>query len=439
MPIITYENIAIQGVEYNRVLTVKIEQLVGTHAKAIVQLEVEEEKGILFAKGAGTDNKVQIQADSSIIFYGVVYKATQNNINGYPVLELELKSTSYLLDIEPKTATYQKTTMSHEELMKQIVDSNANISFEASDKPLGAWIYRNQETDWCFVQRLASQCGYSIMTNVTTLKPTISVGLSGEKAECTNVEIEHLSNGNNIIYRTYDTVSLGSMYGNGEYINSITTYLDKGYLITQFTTAKRNSFSSEKIYNKQSVCKMLTGIVQSVEKEKIQVFFDEIDAEYEAGDTWFEYSTPFASNGGTYGSGFYIMPEEGDRVKVFIPEADEGTAFAFGAESVSNLDNTLEARWRAPGGQEILFTENGIRITGKENSIFIDMDTSTDIGIKIFCNSSISMDKARTIEIDGKKSVTIYADNKVLLEGAETRLEIDKEKIVFQGEYVQIN
>ena len=133
------------------------------------------------------------------------------------------------------------------------------------------------------------------------------------------------------------------------------------------------------------------------------------------------------------------MPEEGDRVRVFLPEADEGTAFAFGSVSVSNLDNPKKARWRAPGGQEILFTEDGIRITGKKDSIYIDMNINDEAGIKVFCDGDISLDKAKTIEINGDKGVTIYADNKITLESAETRLEIDKEKIVFQGEDLQIN
>lgn len=439
MAIITYENISIHGITYKRILDVKIEQIVGEHAKAQVRLEVEENEGISFVETAGTDTKVQIQADSSAIFYGVVYKAEQKNLNGYPELEVTLLSTSFRLDLEPKTATYQKTGMSHEELMNQVVGPKATIQFAASDKPLGSWNYRNQETDWCFVQRLASQCGHSIITNIRTEIPVITVGLSGDKAECKNVETEHLSNGENIIYRTYDMVSLGCIYENGEYINSITTYLEKGYLITQFTTAQRNSFSCKQIYNDQSVCKMLTGKVQNVDKERVQVFFDGIDEVYEEGDTWFEYATPFATNGGTYGSGFYVMPEEEDIVKVFIPEADEGTAFAFGAEGNAGTGNPLEARWRAPGGQEILFTESGIRITGKENSIFIDMNIGSDAGINVFCDGNITLDKAKTIEITGKKGVTLYADNKVLLEGAATRLEIDKDKIVFQGEYVQIN
>ncbi|MCI7791974.1 MAG: hypothetical protein MR531_14570 [Lachnospiraceae bacterium] len=439
MAIITYENISIQGVSYQRILSLEINQNAGEHAKANVQLEVDEAEGITFVETAGTDTYITIQNDADVIFCGVVDKAIQEELNGYPVLELTLMSTSFLLDLEPKTATYQKTSMSHEQLMNQVVGNRATILFEASDKPLGSWNYRNQETDWEFIQRLASQCGYSLITNVKTQKPVISIGVSSKKAECQVVDSEHSSNGTNIIYRTYDMVSLGSMYENNEYINSIKTFIDRGYLITQFTTAQIKVFSRKQIYNSQSACKMLTGKVQAIDKEKIQVFFDEIDDEYDSGDTWFEYSTPFATNGGAYGSGFYCMPEEGDRVRVFLPEADEGTAFAFGSVSVSNLDNPKNAKWRAPGGQEILFTEDGIRITGKKDSIYIDMNIKDEVGIKVFCDGTISLDKAKTIEINGDKGVTIYADNKVTLESAETKLEIDKEKIVFQGEYLQIN
>lgn len=137
------------------------------------------------------------------------------------------------------------------------------------------------------------------------------------------------------------------------------------------------------------------------------------------------------------------MPEEGDRVKVFFPTKSESEGVVIGSVQVSPLDDITKMKWRAPGGQELLFTKDGIKISGSENSVFIEMSQREDseYGLQIICDKDISVvsqagqdGETSDIIVAATDKLIMYADKQIKLETDSASLEINRNDINFCAE-----
>lgn len=428
---ITYDKIIIVGIEYSRLINVEINKRMNTHSDATITCEVSKEEADKMSREINDGNYVMItttaNGDSEILFLGVKYNVTVEENAGYYVAKMELKSTSYLLDKEKKKRTFQNTQKTHYQTMEEIVSGKAVIQFNVTDKPLNTYWLQVEETDWNMLIRIASGCNACVIANVNTQIPIIDIGMS----DSVNAPM-----------------GIGAMsIDTSKYIIGTTSTIKSGILETTCLTGYQEAFRQERITSAEAAGKMFTGIVQKVEKEKVQVFFDGIDANYdEDGDTWFEYSATYAGTGEKYGSGIYFMPEVGDRVRVFFPDGDGGEGFAFASEASYVLEEPEKISWRTPGGQELLFTQTGIRISGKDNSVYIDLlYDEEETGIQITCDTDIQLSTLRNevaepsyIYIEGKEEILISADNQILLETPETSIEMNKDKIIMNANHLYI-
>lgn len=439
MNYITYQHIKLTGIEYEKIVDFQIEHKLGEHARAVLIVET--------AENVQTDNiyvgteigiYYNLYGKNDYIFRGLVRRDSHVVEAGYSATRIELASMSILLDEKPISSTYQQSTLLYETLMQTVVGEDAVIVFGATDMPLGSWKYRNGETSWAFIKRLASECGACIFTNIETDKPVIYVGSSQEG--CADLEIipETYLEGDTVKYRTCQKIKLGMKLTDREYVDSVTIQMMGGILIYEYSVGDKEAFRRKTYYNANSACKMLEGIVEQVDKEKIKVFFDTIDAEADGdGDCYFEYSTAYASKGGQYGAGFYCMPEVGDRVKVLLPDANEGTAFVYGSVSAGPLESVENAKLCNTFGKEILFTEKEIRISCNGQNMYISMTKDGEITIR--SEKKMAIQSQADINIYGKKSVNIYAPQRIEFVTNETTLSVDKEKILINGENLRIN
>lgn len=460
---ITFENISITGINYKRLLDIQIEQSVNNHATAKITCEFESNNmDRLLAMGKEGLVRITTSAEGqpNILFCGVKKNVSVQCENEYKTLLIELASTSYLLDIEKKERTFQNTQMSCEELMNKIAGGKAFIQFNATDKPVGSLIYQANETDWELLKRIASIVKATITANINTEMPMISVGIpisSGAGNIPDNHFVQSDVDTNNGAdsqpsVKMEQFMPGGSQVtagGGAYYLNSSISSMSNGTLKTTYTLGDNRIFQQEKVLNQDISGKILSGIVQDVNKDKVKVHFDQVDSGFDsASDTWFEYSTVYASNGGPYGSGFYFMPEKNDRVKVFFPSAAEETGFAFSSECVSPLSDPMHVKWRAPGGQEILFTETGIRITGIEDSIFIELikSNSSEYGITVKSTKDINLNVVQggsnntgDVNIYGKEKVVLFGDSMVSLRTPDAQIHVTSEKIVTGSKYFYID
>lgn len=450
MGVVTYEHISISGVEYERILNLRVEHNINTHSRADILCEVTRQQGMEALSALKTDDYVMVSytADTGagVLFYGVCQSKELAFEGDYYRLHIILASTSILLDKRKENKTFQNSRQYISDIMGAVVKGRAIVNFNITDKPVGGLFIQQEETAWECVKRLASHCSAIVIANITTKIPVIDIGKNQEEEAEKPFELL-LPKGTSqmkideslmrpVDISPWDIAAFNSWSG--------TIEMKDGVLTTTRYRLKDSDYVQERIYNSQISGLILMGIVKEVDKNMVKVFFDQMDEGYDAAtDKWFEYTTAYAGNGGEYGSGIYFMPEVGDRVRVFFPNENEDSGVAFASEIVSPLESERMMNWKSPGGQEILFAGNGIQITGKKDSIFIQLieDENSDAGICIVCDKDISImsesdDSAseNAIVLKAERDVTIYADRQIKLETNSDILEIDKEKICFQTE-----
>ena len=237
------------------------------------------------------------------------------------------------------------------------------------------------------------------------------------------------------VVTSFDYAYIGdsiSLNGSTLYVRGVQDYLQDGTLVCKYTIGRKSSFAAAPIANTQAAGKIMTGIVQNVEMDKVQVFFNSIDSSYDgSGDWWFPYSTSYSSQDG---SGWYSMPAAGDEVRVFFPSGNEGEAFAACSIQINPGERVTDKIWSGPNGKKILLTEDGLMIIGKEAKLFINLMDLT--GIEIISDKNITITSACNVNIQAGDTVNVLAENHILLGTQASYVDIRNEGITMSSENI---
>lgn len=445
METITFENLYISGIEYNKLCSLTIVQNINDHGEASFVCEMPFDKAKEYVCRASENTILKIKTSASgqhkTLFCGVVVHVALDGTGGYGLVSVKLKSTSHILDLTPKNRTFQNTNASFGEVMTQSLVGRGSVQLSVTDSPIGNVIIRYQETDWQFIKRMASQLNSAIIANVNTSSPTVQVGVpkgnvipiereerlegaSGDRETMGLNAIEYAHVGETVSYQ-------GSQY----IVSKARSEMLCGRLITSYAIGQNSKFEVAPIYNAKSSGRMFLGEVKEVKKDKVRVNFTQLDKEYDSGGShWFPYSTAYASGDG---SGLYLMPEEGDMVRVFMPSDNEKDAFAASSVNTNPLPNPKDKSWKVPSGKEILLTEDGLYIICEKEKIFINL-TKND-GIEITSNKKIEISSDEGVVINSSKNITMSAKKQITMGVGNSSVLIDKEQISMTGNQVYVN
>lgn len=462
MEVISYLNISVDGIAFTKILEFSTSHQLNEHATAHLMGEIERDAGEDFVKRVDETTAVTIRTTAEgqppILFCGSVADVGLDQEQEYARLELNLKSTSCMLDLQKNNKSFQDTGKTYEDILNQIYKGKAKLTMEVSDRPIGNLIMQYQETNWEFTKRMASVFNAPVVANLNTKIPQLTIGIPKSEKVYNLESVEHNYGAAGVKSLTQPTASAGAtkqddagsgirtnqylfvgdtvvLNGKTEKVKSVSSKMEKGIIVTTIQAAKEGNITQPATTNVQASGKMFTGIVQAVEKDKVQAHLIDIDDSYDGGGThWFPYSTAYSSGDG---SGFYCMPEVGDQVRVFFPSNSEGEAFAASSVCVSPLDNPKHKQWRTPGGKRILMTEEGMVISCVEGEIFIDL--SDENGITIKSTKDINICSTTNMLLMARNNIMLQADNNVLISTAESYIEVRKDGIELGSENVVIN
>ena len=459
METITYLNIKVEGVPYTKILSLHIQNAINGYGSAYIEGEIDSEKGNAYVQRLTSDTIVKITTTADgqppILFMGVVAGSSVSQETDYTLLKLQLFATVHKLNYKKKNQSFQNAADTYTQVITKALDGMADLQMNVSDKAIGSLIMRYNETSWEFAQRMASTFGAPISANVNTEKPLLTVGMpkTGKTYNVSDAKLgfssESQTSYGGTVVTSAQYVYLGDKICVGNKTETVQEYessLDYGILTTKICLMSKdneNKIASgtndspvqRPITNVAASGKMFTGVVQAVQKDKVQVHLTSIDAEYDAGGThWFPYSTAYSSSDG---SGFYCMPAVGDTVRVFFPSDNEEDAFAASSVNVSPLDDPLHKKWRSPAGKEILFTPEGLLISCKDDKIFIDL--TDEEGVKICSEKDITINAQNNLTLYAKKVLKMQAENKVLLSSGESYIDMSKDLIEMGAKQVLIN
>ena len=457
------QTVKIEGVDYFQISQLEIYHAVNDYARATVRLIVDEDTAEKFLAKADTD-QIKISAKDNdkdvVLFVGVITNLSLEVSLGRSKMTLELRDSSYLLDLKRVRRSFQKIDAKYEEILKtEVEDAKGKIQFKVTDKAIEKIILQLNETPWQFIRRMASQFSACIFTDLTAPAPLVTIGLPDAKdsVELVGGKISYkfddaqfnfltanpdlLAKGTKIVAEDFYSVTVG---GNFPYLSlgDAVKWNKKDYrvkqfsaqfvdsvLFTNYTLVGKTAFFVPIIEQKNIRGRIFRAQVKKVEKEKIQAHLIDIDKKYDdASTTWFPFATPYSS---ADGSGWYVMPEVDDYARIIFPSEDTSDAFASSSINSAPLKKPHNKSLKAPGGRELLLTDEGVEIIAEHQKTFIKLDKSK--GISVVSSKDITIHADGNISFDANGKIQMVAQKEIAAQSGQSHVKILSNQIDMGG------
>ncbi|MDE6518276.1 MAG: hypothetical protein K2L18_10595, partial [Acetatifactor sp.] len=175
----------------------------------------------------------------------------------------------------------------------------------------------------------------------------------------------------------YDILPLGEKVlfrGKELYIGKIDRFIRQGLFVSRYSLYFAEGLQVRKYHNSSLGGVSINGQVTAVNRNRLQVQMETDALVQYKKKYFFPFSTVAASPDG---SGWYCMPKQGDRVRIFFPTADEKEGYAIAniqGESApapdSPMGNPDLKDITAPDGKAVRFIEGGIQLAvGEEKGM----------------------------------------------------------------------
>jgi hypothetical protein len=194
------------------------------------------------------------------------------------------------------------------------------------------------------------------------------------------------------------------------------------------------------IFNTNVQGASVEGKVIEIKEDNLRLHL-EIDKEQKTEEAfWFPYSTPYTTEGQT---GWYCMPELDDRVKLYFPtdKEEEGVVINSIRRRIVGGDYTVDPEikfFRTKFGKELMFSENEIMITGKDDKVLIRLigkeGEDGNEGIVIYSAKDILIKSDKELKIESGSNVFITANSSISMKvNDQNRIHIDSTTTTIKG------
>lgn len=414
---------------------------------------------------------VDEQGNVEIVFKGIIRNIKQTQTADVKTIEVEIVSPSYLMDITKMSRSYQQMTATYDDILAIVAQQGvqAQIINCEPTKQTGKLIVQFLETPWNFAKRLASHFNTGLVALRTSDDIQIYFGVPkgqeskeisvaaysvnkdlGDYRRTTANDVVHsspnLNDSDFVCYQvqSFDRLSIGdpvTFLNYSLFVRDVSAVLERGALKYTYTLVSPNGLKQKDIFNERLIGVSLMATVKTITNDQIKAHIYEIDQEWDEQTDWyFPYSTVYSTPSG---SGWYMMPEPGDTVKIHFGNHREEDAVA---SSSVDRDESLNRQNEASSGggtadeprsdpdkksisnvhgKEILLTPDGIYITNQAGQIYINL-TDAD-GITIMSSLDINLQAAQNVIISAGQNLSLIAGEKLTLNcGPSAAIQADK-------------
>lgn len=461
---ITIQSIKVKDVKYKQLVQMEIHHTVNEYARARLVLIVNEAQAKAFMDRGGVENKIEISIKeakkTTVLFRGYAVNVNFQPQVGYNLMTIDLRDASYLLDIKRLNGSFQKLTAKHKEILEPQINALAQgydgIQFAVEDKAIEKMIVQLNETPWEFTKRVASQLNASVFTDIAVGRPLVTIGLpnspvtleikngdfSGEfdAAQFNFIDSnpQLLAEGAGVVAENFFSVKLAGPFPYAKlgdkvkynkkryYIKGLDArFIADGTLRITYTLVSQYGFFVPKIAPKNLRGRIFRAQVKTVDYDKIQAHLIDIDTNYNDQSTMkFPFATPYSSQNG---SGWYVMPEVGDFVRIVFPSEDTADAFAISGINSAPLKNTHNKSLKAPGGRELLLTDDGVEIIAEHQETFISLNMNN--GISVVSKKDIVIQAGGDISFMAGKQIQMVAKKAIHAQSGQSHVKILSDQI----------
>jgi phage baseplate assembly protein gpV len=408
---------------------------------------------------AGVQDLIEINltdADQKVrtLFKGVVTQISVKTVRGIYYLEVEALSSTYLLDLKLKNRSFQNLQMSYNELFQKVLADYSQGSFTdrtTQGAKLQGVIIQFQETDWTLLVRAASQLGKVLITDPIAESPRFWIGVpEGPERQIVNahytlekdlakyrISSQNFTTGKAEIdfagfrVESNQVLDIGDrvqFQGVNLVIAQASGSFHHGVLKYEYFLTRKDALRQNKMVNQQLSGVSLHGKVIDRHQDRVQLHL-EIDKDQNKEEAyWFKVATSYTTEGN---SGWYCMPELGDRVRLYLQNCQEELATVLGALRANGATNpkTADPRIKYFGntyGKELRMDARELRFTANESQngkMFIMLDAEE--GVAIQSDQIIQVKSSDDIVWDAK-TIAVNAGQGIFLACSESSIIINR-------------
>lgn len=402
---ITFQNITVAPYIVEQLLDVKIDQQINEHGTLYFRALLPEEKKDSYAKNSSEGSSVSLMAkgadgNSDILFQGMVQDVEVTAIQGSYYMEVHAVSHSYLLDVGKKSRSFQDKQMKYNKLAEQVVSDYGDAVIKdvsTQDAATGQLIVQYEETDWEFLKRLASHFNTGLVGDIHADYPKCYFGVpengkrtletshytvrqnAGRYLKLLKSGISGLQEQDFIYYEaeTYLPTDLGDkvkFQGQTLYVSRIKGRMEKGIFLYHLTLATKKGMSQMRQLHEKISGGSLNASITEIKNDQVKVSLeiDELSGHNPGTPCFFPYSTIYSSKDG---SGWYCMPETGDRVRIYFPDGIEEHGYAISSVH-EEVDNGFSSDTVSSPGSSSFSSING-SFGGSVSSSFSSINGSS--------------------------------------------------------------
>lgn len=455
-------SIGLSIAEFVSIQEIQIHKKVNEHGRAQIRgvIRAGSEEGLFSRAEMGgaalyiTDEDGKQQN----LFCGIIDSMEVENLGEVKSARIVLTGATKLMDCMTCTRTFQNGAMPYKKLLDIINSGYGQVMFLQNcgqGETIKKMIVQYRETDWEFARRLASHLSQPLIPGyggggirysfgLCTASPEKSLEAAGYSVG--NAREEYLEKSRSGVpgimpddftfytVKSRDFLELGDrilFLGHTFYVYEVESSLDGEELVHAYTLRRASGFSAAYSYNDRIVGASLDAFVTAVRNDMVKVAVGVDQGRKGTGAKWFPYSTVYSSPDGT---GWYCMPEEDDRVRLYFPSEREEEGYVISAINYGNTGGTGQGN--APRsnpdrksisnrqGKQIELTPTTITMTNN-NGMSICMDD--DKGIEIKCDKNVEITADGNLTVKSDTGLDIQATDYIKLVQGDSKLTLRDE------------
>lgn len=365
------------------------------------------------------------------LFKGDMLSVQSNSHQGVYTLELEAISGTKRLDREKKTRSFQDTGMTYEAVIKEVLSDypgSGVIHTTGSSTLIGEPLIQYEETDWAFIQRLASHLHTIVVPDLFEANPRIYVGMPSRNTVSFQMDAHYMFQRDFQSYRQakvdqpeltltdFDRyqVQSGDHYLLGDPLNvegerwiihGVTAQLVQGQLRYTYQLGKNSGIRQGRILQSEMVGASLQGNILDVKGQRVKLHLDVDDKQDIAKAHWFPFAPPT-------GNMMYLMPQKGSTGTLYFPSDRGGQAIVTGCvrQNGSSCGKTSQPENRYLG------TEHGSELEMTPTAMNLKSGSPAPLQISFDDASGIILTSHRKLKLEAKEDISLFTPKKIRIQ-----------------------
>lgn len=436
---------------------VSIDWKPGAHGKMKLQAIGDAEKIMRTLEQASAEDLIELQVmqeqGAMMLFKGWVQQVECIHQQGVHTVEITGMSASSLLDVEKRSRSFPEPQQTYGALIRKVMSSytGGDVILQIGENaPVGEPILQYDETDWAFVQRVASRIGSVVVSDMLESgHPKLWVGMPQRSERKLPDELPYQARKNLKAYHEIGATASGlhdtdyfsyeiqsdEWYVLGEQvefrgqrfvISQLQAKAEHGELLFTYQLSRPEGIRNKELANPSAGGISLAGEVLAVRGEEVKLRLD-IDKDDGVSDPhWY----PFAP---ATGSAMYCLPQVGTHASLYYPDATGSGPLILdtvrkNGGGCAKTGDTNTRYFGTEHGSELKLAPDHVQIQ-KDPAGAMLVSLNDETGIEITSSGKLTIIAEQELELFTPKSILLTSPSLVAAykKGAKAGLAIENE------------